>query len=609
MRVDDDGEWQEFEDFEGSDSAPSAILASAGVTVAELATCASVLRRLSCAQDKLVWSDRGLRDLRKAMAPHLQQAFSSLPQKDELDVQQRNKAEKLRKRERKQRQLDADKKWKENAALRASRLAQLEALERPTSCAIRDVEAANGIECGQEVQTLRIPDGPARNEGGQLDTREKRSDEESITLPASCADDSGDMYSRQQSCYSCKVRFFDIHHFYSHFCPSCAALNFEKRHQVVDLCGRVCLVTGARVKIGFETGLKLLRMGARVIAVTRFPQDARRRYLAQQDAGEWRDRLDIRGADFRFLGGVEAFCSALESREQWLDVLINNACQTVRRPAAYYKHLVEGERCAETLHGAPTGDPQIDSAVAAVEGASETGTLVTPSNETGIFDVEDSAALSQLAVLAEDRMEEQDANMPCGKRDVHGQQLDLRSTNSWLLRLGEVSTAEAVEVFCINALAPFVLNGRLRRMLERSPHPDRYVVNVSAMEGKFYRYKQATHPHTNMAKAALNMMTRTCAEEHAKSGIFMNSVDTGWINDENPLPMARRIAEQHDFQTPIDEVDAAARILDPVLVGVQMYANGCHGRAVRSGLGGGGGGEGCGPSWGRFFKDYAPTEW
>merc|ERR1740116_313669 len=176
--------------------------------------------------------------------------------------------------------------------------------------------------------------------------------------------------------------------------------------------------------------------------------------------------------------------------------------------------------------------------------------------------------MSQLVVQAEDNMShsESAAVLPVGERDAQGQQLDLRATNSWLLKLGEVSTPEAVEVFCINALTPFVLNGRLRPLLERSPFSDRYIVNVSAMEGKFYRYKQPTHPHTNMAKAALNMMTRTSAEDYArKSGIFMNSVDTGWINDENPLPTARRIAADHGFQTPIDEIDAAARILDPIV--------------------------------------------
>merc|ERR1712129_371631 len=178
---------------------------------------------------------------------------------------------------------------------------------------------------------------------------------------------------------------------------------------------------------------------------------------------------------------------------------------------------------------------------------------------------------------------------------------------SWLLRLGEVSTPETVEVFCINALTPFILNGQLRPLLERSPHLDRYIVNVSAMEGKFYRYKQPTHPHTNMAKAALNMMTRTSAEEYAATScIYMNSVDTGWINDENPLPTASRIAAEHSFQTPIDEIDAAARILDPVLTGMKVmeHTNCSHSQTeahMNSALP-------KTPIWGQFLKDYQSTE-
>jgi len=361
-------------------------------------------------------------------------------------------------------------------------------------------------------------------------------------------------YGRQQACYICKVRFSDRHHFYSHLCPSCAALNFRKRHQQCDLSGRVALVTGARVKIGFQTTLKLLRMGARVIATTRFPQDAVARYRSEPDSADWLQRLEIRGMDFRFLGAVERFCSELETQESWLDIIVNNACQTVRRPAGYYQHLVDGEAAA--AKAIATGSVHTTEAV-------ESAALAECPQHA-----EDSVAMSQLSVLAEDRMSAESSALvlPKGERDVHGQQLDLRTRNSWLLKLGEVATPEAVEVFCINALAPFVLNGRLRSLLEKSPYPDRYIINVSAMEGKFYRYKQPTHPHTNMAKAALNMMTRTSAEDYAKpSGIYMNSVDTGWINDENPLPTAQRIAADHGFQTPIDEIDAAARILDPVV--------------------------------------------
>jgi NAD(P)-dependent dehydrogenase (short-subunit alcohol dehydrogenase family) len=118
------------------------------------------------------------------------------------------------------------------------------------------------------------------------------------------------------------------------------------------------------------------------------------------------------------------------------------------------------------------------------------------------------------------------------------------------------------------------------------------------MEGKFYRYKMANHPHTNMAKAALNMMTRTSAEDLAKNhGIYMNSVDTGWINDENPLERATKTAKANLFQTPIDEIDAAARILDPIFTGVTPTSAAAGAADVKP------------KDYGKFLKDYRETEW
>ena len=218
-----------------------------------------------------------------------------------------------------------------------------------------------------------------------------------------------------------------------------------------------------------------------------------------------------------------------------------------------------------------------------------------------------SAAASQM-VLCPDDVGVDAAVLPPGLSDVNQQQLDLRTTNSWLLNLGQVSTPEVMECMFVNAIAPFLLNSKLQPLMihrgtgsgnadesgyatkkntaiDTAVHTrNRYIVNVSAMEGKFYRYKMSHHPHTNMAKAALNMMTRTSSEHLAKQhGIYMNSIDTGWINDENPLERASKTAKVNNFQTPIDEIDAAARILDPIMTNAQLY--------------------------GKFLKDYRETEW
>jgi NAD(P)-dependent dehydrogenase (short-subunit alcohol dehydrogenase family) len=198
-----------------------------------------------------------------------------------------------------------------------------------------------------------------------------------------------------------------------------------------------------------------------------------------------------------------------------------------------------------------------------------------------------SAALSQLALLEEDHARGVHL-FPAGQLDADLQQVDLRQRNSWRLALAEVSAVELLEVQLVNAVAPFMLNGRLKALMERSPSRDKHIVNVSAMEGQFYRtFKTDKHPHTNMAKAALNMMTRTSAADYIKSGIHMNSVDTGWVTDEDVAEVAARKTREQGFHPPLDIVDGAARIVDPIFEG---FSSGKH-------------------VWGLFLKDYVPTDW
>jgi NAD(P)-dependent dehydrogenase (short-subunit alcohol dehydrogenase family) len=396
-------------------------------------------------------------------------------------------------------------------------------------------------------------------------------------------------FHQERNCYVCKKHFARMHRYYDSMCEVCGELNYAKRELTADLSGHYALITGARVKIGFQASLKLLRAGAHVVVTTRFPVDAVERYAKEADYAVFRERLQIHGLDLRHTPSVEIFTQFLLERLPRLDHILNNACQTVRRPAGFFRHLLARE--SESLGKLPEAwraplaqHSELKRCIAGTR-AHGNSPVVARARQHG-EGLLHSAALSQRRYLDED-YGSGEALFPADRYDEDLQQVDLREVNSWRLRMHEVETPELLEVQLVNAVAPYVLNARLKPLMLRTPERHKHVVNVSAVEGQFYRTtKTDKHPHTNMAKAALNMMTRTSAPDFVKDGIHMNAVDTGWVTDEDPAAHAARKVEL-GFSPPLDIIDGAARIVDPIFVG---RLTGEH-------------------VWGQFLKDYKPAPW
>ncbi|AYU80253.1 oxidoreductase-like protein [Leishmania donovani] len=406
-------------------------------------------------------------------------------------------------------------------------------------------------------------------------------------------------------CHICKVRYNRLHPYYYSMCHLCGEYNYNKRLMARDLRGKTVLLTGCRIKIGYAMALSLLRCGATVLGTTRFIHEAVARFQQEIDYDVWKDRLHLFSLDLRDMWVVTQFCAFVRQRYKKLFAIINNAAQTIARTPQYTEHLriielnppaalqasIQDDVCAAEWHNfflrhatvtvgqplsieyQPSMQPFLDTNQAARHddaGKTRNSKSAAPQSGIAASNVLPSADGAAVALhVACDR------TLIFDRYDTQAEESDHREKNSWVMNLAEIQGSEAAEVMAINALSPFILNGRLKACLtdregDAVVSEPRFIINVSAMEGQFYRFKQTTHPHTNMAKAALNMMTRTSADDYAADGIYMNSVDTGWITDESPKLKKDRRAEQF-MLCPLDEVDAAARCLDLIFTNSRMY--------------------------------------
>ncbi|GMF32204.1 unnamed protein product [Phytophthora fragariaefolia] len=418
-------------------------MSDGGVSDAELAACVAALQKLHGEEaHQLFQSSPRFKPLRTALVPLIKDLrakfFHGNSAASDSSRQQRKRAKKVERA----RQKALDQQYVNNTKLRAERLARLAALQQqnPLLAAVPD-----GVAAADEPMLLK-------EDGEQAEVAEAENEEEKET----------EQLHYHRACYTCKVKFRKLHHFYDRMCPACAELNYKKRLQNADLRGHVAVVTGARVKIGYEITLKLLRSGAMVVATTRFPKDAAFRYAKEKDFEAWKDRLQIYGMDFRDLGVIDKFMDHIEETFGSLDILINNATQTIRRPVHYYKHLIECEvvpvpedmtqvnqilRGNANLLGSASAAANADNDNVSVNGAAIVSANGGSSTAIAYASASASASvhLSQMPLVAEDQVSEETAALfPKGQVDNNQQQVDLRTSNSWVKNINQIETMARV---------------------------------------------------------------------------------------------------------------------------------------------------------------------
>ena len=414
------------------------------------------------------------------------------------------------------------------------------------------------------------------------------------------------------SCYVCKTKYNQIHHFYNSMCLVCGDFNYVKRFIKCNLNGYIAIVTGARIKIGYETGLSLLRCGATLIATSRFIEDMFFRYSKEPDFESFKTRLYVYAVDLRFINQIEIFIDWVKLNFTSIDILINNACQTIKRLPKFYEHLLEESKVTRQLllKNLPTVNttyPPTKNKIHKLSSELPSNLLLSreiSDDSANVFNLDNciikqktdkydniinlSDHVMSCTQIVDGSTNEDASKFPVNTFDKDHQQVDLSDKNSWVLGLDEVSPIEIVEVHVINAIAPSILCGKLKPLLKKSAETKgkSFIVNVSSMEGQFYRHKSSDHCHTNMSKSSINMMVRTSANDYVLNNICMNAVDTGWVTLEMPHSFIET-PENKYWQPPLDEIDGAMRVLDPIYTSIN------ENKII----------------FGKFLKDYVPTLW
>lgn len=384
----------------------------------------------------------------------------------------------------------------------------------------------------------------------------------------------------RKACYICRFFTTSTHPLYPSLCHPCGEFNISSSAisspQNLRLEGKVALITGGRINLGFHTALRLLRCGSSVIVTSRYPQDAWTKYLEEADYLQWKDRLRIVGADFRAAKDVFDLVVEVEAiLESWgtqkLDILINNAAQTLTDPIEKEQASIRRERILleSSRDNHLVAETQYEPRV---RGGQSIRYLTSQRTER----------------LVEDTLHHQQ----------EGVSLDVTTTfkSSWAQGISEIPYEDVISAHSVNTFVPFILLRELLPLLRGPPksslqgtRPIAYVINVSSREGISERNiasgtKAGHHVHTNMSKAALNMLTETeAAKTWKEDKVSINAVDPGYMSAD---PMWMEMVGRSGQACPLGWEDGAARVLWPVAKGE------AEGVAI----------------WGRFLKHFAQLD-
>eukprot|EP01080_Neovahlkampfia_damariscottae_P006190 gene6190-10197_t len=361
---------------------------------------------------------------------------------------------------------------------------------------------------------------------------------------------------RVVKCYLCsKYRYLPPDSENPGMCCECFSMNQKMRKTTKDLSGKIAIVTGGRIKVGFATAMMLLRANAKVVVTSRFVKDTLQRFEKEPDFKKYRKNLEVYPLDMKSLEHVMEFTKYINLKFPRIHILINNAAQTVRKPLGYYNEVIAKDQ----------------KLLLAIESPKAKKNVPNKPNNIITLPLKNHLKVTSSALLPEDKKRYRESS----RKDVFGEPIDNRSFNSWTYTLDEVDPREIAETNMINSIAPSVIISKLTEKMRISKDKSNsYIINVTSHEGRFnVEGKTDCHVHNNMSKAGLNMLTRSSAEFYAKKGILMNAVDPGWISS----------AFDTFIQPPLTCEDGAARILHPIFTSSKDY--------------------------GKLLKDYKNAEW